>query len=408
MRDWSGGTGQQKLVAGVMPPGWSHDEFSMVEEPSGIDPSPLTPAGPDLVTLLAGGFGWVNYYVHGRADGIVVRSPGYLNSPLSYVLTFGSTGDGHGHFNELPAAPFAGIHLSGACNQGGFDLDSPPFEPRMQKCVAERLLTTPGGGAVAFVGQSRWGWVSSSYKLILKFYEYLNDATVPNHVGVYQAMAKAAFPSYRDLNFGNNLYGDPEMPAWKETPKRFTVNAPTTYGAGGVPWMVEVQDADGAVTGALATVAIGDTVWTIGETGGDGATTAELSLPAASEAILTVSKPGYEVQVDTVPYGIIADVGDDGNATPKHFQCLTNAPNPFNPATSVQFALEKRERAVLKVFDVLGRPVKTLVDADLDAGWHVVEFEGTDQSDRALSSGMYFARLTTRGHATVRKMVLLR
>jgi hypothetical protein len=360
------------------------------------------------VTLLAGGYGWVNYYVHGRADGIVVRSSGYLHSPLSYVLTFGSTGDGHGHLNELPASPFPGIHLSGACDQGGFDLDSPPFDPQMQKCVAERLLFTPDGGAAAFIGQSRWGWVSSSYKLISKFYEYLNDATIPNHVGVLQAMAKVAFPSYRDLNYGNNLYGDPEMPAWKETPKQWTVTAPTTYGPRGIPWMIEVHGGDGPVAGALATVSIGDTVWTLGETDGIGAVSAELSLPPASEAILTVSKAGYRVTVDTIPYGIIADVGDDGNASPKRFDLLTNAPNPFNPATSVQFALGKPGHVVLKVFDILGRRVRTLIDGDLDAGRHGVEFEGTDQAGRTLSSGVYFAQLVTRDQTKVRKMVLLR
>ena len=408
MRDWSGGVGQQKLVAEMMPSGWSHDEGSMVEEPSGIDPSPLTPDGPNLVSLLAGGFGWVNYYVHGRADGFVVRSPGYLDSPRSYVFTFGASGDGNGHLNELPTATLPGIHLSGACDQGAFDLDSPPFDPPMQRCVAEQLLFARGGGAVAFVGQSRWGWVSTSYKLIAKFYEYLNDAAIPNHMGVYQAMAKVAFPVSRDLNYGNNLYGDPEMPAWKETPSDWTVRAPDTYGSGTAPWMIEVHDANGAVAGALATVCIGDSVWTIGETDGNGAVAAELSLPPAAAAILTISKPGYRITVDSIPYGIIADVGDDGSSTPNHFELLSNIPNPFNPSTSIQFALDKPGHVVLTVFDILGRSVSTLIDADLDEGWHQIEFGGADQTGRALSSGVYFAQLRTRERDAVRKMVLIR
>jgi hypothetical protein len=52
--------------------------------------------------------------------------------------------------------------------------------------------------------------------------------------------------------------------------------------------------------------------------------------------------------------------------------------------------------------------VGTLVDANLDAGWHAVEFDGVDQSGRTLSSGVYFAQLTTAGKSRVRKMVLLR
>jgi hypothetical protein len=408
MRDWSGGTGQQSLVADVLPAGWSHDESSMTEQPSGIDPSPQQPDGPNFAGLLAGGFGWVNYYVHGRADGFVVRSSGYLSWPRSYVFTFGATGDGSGHLNELPAAPFPGIHMSVACDQGAFDLDSPPFDMTMQKCVAERLLFMPEGGAVAFVGQSRWGWVSSSYKLISKFYQYVGDTSVPNHVGIYQGMAKVAFPGYRDLNYGNNLYGDPEMPVWKEAPKDLIVTAPPPRGSTDGPWEIEVRDAHGAVTGARVTVSVGDTVWSVGETDDDGEAEATLSLPTQSEVVLTVSKPGYRITSDTIAYGIISDAGDDGTTTPKRFTFLTNSPNPFNPSTNVQFALEKPGHVVLKVFDVLGRAVKTLIDADLEAGHHVVEFEGIDQAGRTLGSGIYFAQMATRGQTKVRKMVLLR
>jgi hypothetical protein len=169
-----------------------------------------------------------------------------------------------------------------------------------------------------------------------------------------------------------------------------------------------VRDANGAVAGALATVSVGNAVWSIGETNGDGEAEAELSLPSQSDAILTVSKPGYRIIVDTIPYGIIADVGDDGATTPKRFTFLTNAPNPFNPSTGVEFGIAKRGHVQLTVFDILGRSVKTLIDADLDAGTHQVEFAGTDQRGRELSSGVYFARLTTSGRTMVRKMVLLR
>ncbi|MBI5867579.1 MAG: T9SS type A sorting domain-containing protein [candidate division Zixibacteria bacterium] len=408
MRDFSAGTGQQNLVAEVMPEEWTHDESSMLEQPSGIDPSPLTPDAPNLAGLLAGGFGWVNYYVHGRADGFVVRSPGYLNSPRAYVYTFGSSGDGNGHLNELPTTGFAGIHISSACDQGAFDMDSPPFNPPMQSCVAEKLLFMPQAGAVAFIGQSRWGWVSSSYKLISKFYQYIVDTSVPNHIGIYQEMAKIAYPGYRDLNYGNNLYGDPEMPVWKDVPKELSVTAPETHEQGNFNWELRVSDENGPVSGALATVASGNSVWSIGETDGDGEVEAEFSLPSQAEAILTISKPGYRIIVDTIPSGIIADVGDDGSATPKRFTFLTNVPNPFNPSTSVEFGIAKPSHVRITVFDILGRPVATLLDKDLDAGPHRIEFAGTDRSGDELSSGVYFARLVTGGRSVVRKMVLLR
>lgn len=408
MRDWSAGTGQQAIVAGVMPQDWTHDETSMLEQPSGIDASPLMPDAPGLVDLIADGFGWVNYYVHGRADGFVVRSPGYLNSPRAYVLTFGSRGDGNGHLNELPPSGFAGIHVSSACDQGAFDLDSPPFEPPMQACVAERLLFTPQGGAVAFIGQSRWGWVSSSYKLVTKFYQYIGDTSVPNHIGIYQAMAKIAYPGYRDLNYGNNLYGDPEMPVWKTAPSDLSLSAPVARGQGDYNWEIDVRDAHGAVSGALATLAVGNSVWSIGETDIDGRAHADLALPSQTDAILTVSKAGYRIVVDTIPSGIIADVGDDEGVTPKKFTLLSNSPNPFNPSTVLVFGIAKPGHVDITVFDILGRPVKKLLNQEMEAGSHQVEFGGTDRSGRELSSGVYFARLTMRGLSVVRKMVLLR
>ncbi len=409
MRDWSNGIGQQRLVANAMPAWLTHDLSSMVESPSGIDSSPLSPDGPAFDTRLASGYGWVNYYVHGRTDGFIVRSSGYLNQPRNYVFTFGANGDGSGHINDILASPYPGIHLSIACDQGAFDLDSPPFAPGVQRSVAEGLLLIPQGGAVAFVGQSRWGWVSSSYKLVQKFYEYVNDSTVPNHIGVYQSLAKLAFPSLRDMNYGNDLFGDPEMPTWRQAPREWTIAAPTTYGSGEFPWTIEAHDdAGGALPGALTTVSIGDSIWTLGMTNGSGAITGTLLLPTVPEAILTVSKPGYKVFVDTIPHEIIADVWDGGNQTPNRFQLLPNAPNPFNPSTLLSFVLPRTEHVTLVVYDILGRPVQTVVNGPLEAGAHQVEFDSAGRSGTTLSSGVYFAQLRAGKNVQVRKMALVK
>ncbi|MDZ7293028.1 MAG: T9SS type A sorting domain-containing protein [candidate division KSB1 bacterium] len=79
-----------------------------------------------------------------------------------------------------------------------------------------------------------------------------------------------------------------------------------------------------------------------------------------------------------------------------------NYPNPFNPATTIRFSLPQRSHVVLKVFDVHGREVATLVDGNLVAGNHVVTFV-----PHRLPSGRYFYSLTAGKFKQTRKAVLV-
>jgi len=83
-----------------------------------------------------------------------------------------------------------------------------------------------------------------------------------------------------------------------------------------------------------------------------------------------------------------------------------NLPNPFNPATSIAFDLPRAGEARLEVFDVQGRHVRTLLDANLPAGAHAAVWDGRDERRRRVSSGVYFYRLSHASETRVRKMVL--
>jgi hypothetical protein len=83
-----------------------------------------------------------------------------------------------------------------------------------------------------------------------------------------------------------------------------------------------------------------------------------------------------------------------------------NAPNPFNPRTTIQFSLPEEGPARLRVFDVSGRLVSTLVDGVLPARVHEVQWDGTDDRGHPVSTGTYFYRLDARGFTQTRKMVL--
>jgi len=94
---------------------------------------------------------------------------------------------------------------------------------------------------------------------------------------------------------------------------------------------------------------------------------------------------------------------DAETSLPKGFALLQNYPNPFNPSTVISFQLPVSRHVMLKVFDVNGREVATLVDDEMTAGKHTVPF-----APRATTSGIYFYQLTAGKFSQTRKMILLK
>ncbi len=106
---------------------------------------------------------------------------------------------------------------------------------------------------------------------------------------------------------------------------------------------------------------------------------------------LRLKYPGSSTEVEKI------------SSSPASFNLEQNYPNPFNPSTVINFNLAKKEKVSLKVYDILGREVATLINKDFTAGFHSVTFNAS-----GLSSGMYFYRLQTDEHSVVRKMVLVK
>lgn len=88
---------------------------------------------------------------------------------------------------------------------------------------------------------------------------------------------------------------------------------------------------------------------------------------------------------------------------PQNYELFQSYPNPFNPTTTIQFALPKRSEVSLKLFDVLGREVATLLDEELQPGEYKVVFEA-----EGLSSGVYFYRIQAKGLVRTKKLMLLK
>lgn len=132
---------------------------------------------------------------------------------------------------------------------------------------------------------------------------------------------------------------------------------------------------------------------------------------------LTVQRIGYETETRQVTLGTINQdtvnfyldtinvIGIINISTniPDNFSLKQNYPNPFNPQTKIRFAVKKASFTELKVFDILGREVETLVSENLKPG----EYEADFTAGR-LTSGVYFYRLTSDGYSETRKMVLVK
>ena len=88
---------------------------------------------------------------------------------------------------------------------------------------------------------------------------------------------------------------------------------------------------------------------------------------------------------------------------PDVFALEQNYPNPFNPSTRIDFSLAVDSKVSLKVFDVLGQEVATLINSDLVAGSHNVEFSAAN-----INSGVYFYILQTGNYVETKKMVLMK
>ena len=98
---------------------------------------------------------------------------------------------------------------------------------------------------------------------------------------------------------------------------------------------------------------------------------------------------------------------------PKDYSLSQNYPNPFNPATNVKYGLPVQSRVTVELYNVLGQRVRTLVNDDQSAGYHVVAWDGMGDDGERVASGMYLMRMAATGSngktfSEVRKLMMLK
>lgn len=109
-----------------------------------------------------------------------------------------------------------------------------------------------------------------------------------------------------------------------------------------------------------------------------------------------------EIQ-DRITVGVDSDVSG-----PRLFALDQNFPNPFNPTTTIKFSIDQDGPVTLKIYNVLGQEVATVVRRQLKAGSHVIQWNGRNSSGHVAGSGLYIYKLTSGGKTLVRKMMMMK
>ncbi|MCC7431660.1 T9SS type A sorting domain-containing protein [bacterium] len=124
---------------------------------------------------------------------------------------------------------------------------------------------------------------------------------------------------------------------------------------------------------------------------------------------------GFIFNAGTVPTTLVngtvditTDAKENNNPLPKSFALRQNYPNPFNPTTKIQYDLPTSSFVTLKIFNTLGQEVKTLVNQKIEAGYHSVLWNGLDNKNKMVSSGVYIYKIQTDSFSNVKKAIFIK
>ncbi len=101
-------------------------------------------------------------------------------------------------------------------------------------------------------------------------------------------------------------------------------------------------------------------------------------------------------------------IGREDDGPPKTFALLQNYPNPFNASTAIRYDLPLKTHVTIKIYNVRGREITTLLNEEQAAGRHSVLWDGKDHSGRTLSTGVYIYRIQANQFSKTKKLLLLR
>ena len=131
--------------------------------------------------------------------------------------------------------------------------------------------------------------------------------------------------------------------------------------------------------------------------------------------MVNLGKEPIRTSLNQVSYKLIVGTSDyidenleDYKTVPKVFKLAQNYPNPFNPSTMIIYQLPISSEVGLSIYNILGQKMMTLVSDKQEAGYYKIEWNGLNQSNQLVSSGIYFLQLKTKHFIKTIKMILQR
>lgn len=384
---------------------------------------------------------WITEATHDSVIAQHLEPDGYRSTKL-YCHAYGATSRqvstsinqgrslaiyaGHGYFFCWLDGPlFLSRDVAGLSNNyypfvGSFACDTGQFM-RVGECFGETWIRSPHG-AIAF-----WGAAATSYWIpddILErsMFEGFFAERLPledeNLTWLAGMTTYAKFSFWRHEGGGTsglyywelyNLLGDPSVDIWTDAPQNLTVTFPATIhigqtslqvGVSGYPdWAMVNIYSDAEELQFAGYVVNGTVIFNLG-TGFTVPGTLHLWVTGhdcrpyhGTAAIVEAGVSGLGAKVD-------AGVGFGESGLPKTFG-VTASPNPFNPSTAIRFELPQAAFVRVQVYDLAGRQVAALANDWRDAGFHEVQFDGSQ-----LASGIYLCRMEAGDFTAVQKLLL--
>lgn len=285
-------------------------------------------------------------------------------------------------------------------------------------CFGETWINASGKGALVFWGSSVTSYWDQDDVLEKAAFDACFGEGYTWACGISH---RALYHLYQHYSGGGstrryfemyNILGDPSVDIWSDVPADFDVSHAAEVPVGAASFDVTVNvSGGGPVENALVHVEKADDGVTEARyTDAAGFVSIPLTPPIASSGTLdvTVTKHDFyhsETTATSTSTGVL-----DGPETgmPGRFILAQNEPNPFNPVTAIRYALPERAQVSLRVYDVAGSLVRTLVDRAQGPGWHSVVWDGRDDLGRTVASGIYFFGMEAGEFSERRSMVLLK
>jgi len=123
---------------------------------------------------------------------------------------------------------------------------------------------------------------------------------------------------------------------------------------------------------------------------------------------LGMHNPFLTINVLQVSKLYAVGIQQQGNEIPMKFELSQNYPNPFNPSTKINFSLPQANQVTLKIYDITGKEIVTLVNQKFSAGKYTTDWMGTDAYGKAVSSGVYFYKIVAGNNIQTKRMVLIK